>query len=181
MKTVAELATEWEALGDARALTEDHILEGLDTLEAGAAMRLPSQGVTPLELAVTGTSWQALDLFDGGSATPSAGGRGLTPSLAAGTLTVEAGGDGWYELKYHCNLTSTEAVELALNRQRGVANAQAVESRAAAGVLSSCSGSDLVNLQEGDVLQLVGRTGAGLTANLDIWSVQWTALRVLPT
>ena len=183
-QALADAAAALAALGELRAITEDDIVAALadvaDTTEAGAAMRLPSQGATPVTDSVTGTSWQTIDLLDAGSATPTNGGRGLTPDLAAGTLTVEEGGDGWYELKYHINVTASEDTEIAFNRNRGATNAQSIESRAGAGALSSCSGSDLVSLQEGDVVRLVARTGGGLTSNLQFWSAQITALRVLP-
>jgi hypothetical protein len=175
-----QLVAAWAAKAALRSLGYLDILDGLDSVEAGAAMRLPSQGASGVTGSVTGTTFAAMDLFDGGSATPTNGGRGLTPNTAAGTMTVEAGGDGWYELKYHCNLVASQDTELALNRNRSGSNVQSVESRCEAGILSSCSGSDLVQLQEGDVLRMVCRTGVGLTSNWEVFSVQWTALRVLP-
>jgi hypothetical protein len=156
------------------------IIAGLDSVEAGAAMRLPSQGASGVSDSVTGTTWQATDWFDTGSATPETGGRGLTPDLDSGTLTVESGGDGWYELKYHASLTASEDTEIAINRNRSGVHVQTVESRCEGGILSSCSASDLVQLQEGDVLRIVARTGNGLTSNMEVFSAQWTALRVLP-
>jgi hypothetical protein len=184
-QALADALSALSPIGDERAIIEEDVIAILadvaDTTEAGAAMRLPTQGASGVTGSVTGTSFAAMDLFDGGSATPTNGGRGLAPNIAAGTMTVESGGDGWYELKYHCNITASQDTELALNRNRGGANVQAVESRCAAGVLSSCSGSDLVLLQEGDVLRMVCRTGNGLTSNWEVFSAQWTALRVLPT
>jgi len=180
IRTKTELFAILDAQAALRNIRAQDVKDLWDSTECGAAMRLPSQGVTPVTDSITGTSWQDIDLLDTGSATPAAGGYGLTPNLAAGTLTVEAGGAGLYELKYHINLTASEDTEIAINRNRGAANAQAVESRAQGGVLSSCSGSDFVSLQVGDVLRWVARTGGGLTSNLQFWSAQLTALRVLP-
>ena len=186
MKTPAQVISDAIAalapLGVAHSIVEGDILnviaDAMVAMQAGGGLKLPSQGATPIADSVTGTSWQALDLFSsgGGSGLPAGGGRGLTPNTTASTLTVESGGDGWYLALYHVHLDSSEALEVAIERDRSAAKTRLIESR-----YPNVSGAFAINLQNGDYVRLVGRTGTGLTANLSYWSAQLFLLRVLPT
>lgn len=159
-----------------------------DSTEAGVGIELLSAGASAAAtVRVTGTSWQAMasssgvNMWSTGTAIPAAGGYGLLPNKAAGTLTCETGGAGKYEIGYHVNVTANQLTEFAIERNRGGVFARGVNSRCAASILSACSASFIVDVNEGDILSIVARTGSGLTCDMSIWSAQWTALRVLAT
>lgn len=186
MKTITQALAAAEAalapIGAASAIVHGDYLsvfaEFMAALQAGGGLELPSQGASPVLDSVTGTSWQALDLFsaEGESMPDGAPYRGLVPSPAGNSLTVETGGNGIYLVLYHLSCDATEAFETAIQRQRDAATFERIASR-----LPGISGAYVLGLQEDDLVRVVGRTRNGLTCNLSYWSAQLFALRVLPT
>jgi hypothetical protein len=169
-------------------ISEQDWVDLCDATEAGAGIELQTAGAAAAAtVRVISTPWQPMassggvNMWSTGTAIPANGGYGLTPNLANGTLTCEAGGAGKYEIGYHVNVTANQLTEFAIERNRGGVFARGVNSRCAATVLSACSASYIVDVNEGDVLTIVARTGNGLTCDMSIWSAQWTALRVLAT
>ena len=116
------------------------------------------------------------------SATPQNGGYGLTPGgngTLDGTLTLEANADGWYEIEYDMSVTPSELTEFAVVRTRGAANIIRCERRVAAGALGNPSGKDFVQLEAGDVVQVIARSLSGSPGTTQVWSAGLTAARLL--
>jgi hypothetical protein len=182
------LAAEITTAGATGDIGTTHLTRMLQSGEAGAGIELQTAGAAAAAtVRVVSTPWQPMassggvNMWSTGTAIPAAGGYGLLPNKTAGTLTCEAGGAGKYEIGYHVNVTANQLTEFAIERNRGGVFARGVNSRCAATVLSACSASYIVDVNEGDVLSIVARTGNGLTCDMSIWSAQWTALRVLAT
>jgi hypothetical protein len=186
MKTIAQsladAAATLEPIGQEGAIVEaDYLAVMADlvaAMQAGACMWLPSQGASPKADSVTGTSWQSLDIFGGGSATPDS--YGIVSNPTAGTMTVDSGGDGVYLWLWHASAASDEEVEFALQRTRDAATIERAEDGRGANGRGPALGFCFLGVEEGDVLRVVARTNPATTANLQFWSAQLLALRVLP-
>lgn len=191
VKTEAQLISEWEALGDARSLTETDWLEGMRSLQAGGSVLFPMPSDGSSTSVSVGESWTLLNPW---TVSIPGSGKGVTASLAAGTLTIETGGDGWYACRFlaNCSIAGiTQACELAMRATRGASTYIIQGARIdVAGVLQNISiwgpsrleSETPVHFVAGDVLALYGRTGpSGGTRTLTINSATLQCERKLPS
>jgi hypothetical protein len=169
------LAAAWAILGDNRQFDPEHALELYDALTAGGRIERPLVVSDPPEFEVVGTSWQKLPIWT--SMLPANGGRGVKKHLVADVwdeihVEIEENGDGWY--RYDANLSldiMDNAVQLALCRTRDSADTIFQGIHVVQGASVPGSGpEDIIGVDEGDLVSLVARTGAGLTATLQVWS-----------
>lgn len=193
VKTEAQLITEWAALGDLHALTETDWLEGMRSLQAGGSLAFP--------LPTNGTSTsvnvdEAWTLLNPWTVAFPASGKGVICSTAAGTMTIESGGDGQYSCGLELNGSIAGIVqtcELALRGTRDAVTYYLIQGGRidTAGVMTHMtlwapallSGETPMHLVAGDVLALYGRTGPGGGNGrvLTIHSASMHCQRVLPS
>lgn len=191
VKTEAQLITEWDALGDTRALTETDWLDGMRSLQAGGSVAFPLPSDGSSTSVSVGESWTLLNPW---TVSIPGSGKGVTASLGAGTLTIETGGDGWYGCRLHINGSIAGIVqtcELAMRANRG-ANYYIIQGGRidTAGVMTHLavwgpgrlSGETPQHFVAGDVLALYGRTGpGGGSRTLTIHSATLACERKLPS
>ena len=163
----------------AKAATHDirlgDVLEIYDALTAGGRIERPLVASDPPEFEVVGTSWQKLPIWT--SMLPANGGRGVKKHLVADVwdethVEIEENGDGWYRFDANLSLDIMDnVVQLALCRTRDSEDTifQGIHVLQGASVPGS-GPEDIIGVDEGDLVSLVARTGAGLTATLKVWS-----------
>jgi hypothetical protein len=173
--TKAQLISLLETAKNARNISWDDLVSLFMSTECGAELELPIDGWNVAVTKELGTSWGALGLFDGGtaSATPASGGYGLSPS--GSVLTVESvNAEGWYELEYSA---SVRAVSAAAQVAIAVNSTLHAESYCPSGGEIVVAGKAFVHLSNAYTIQLAGR-GQSAT-DLEVRAAQFTAERIL--
>lgn len=191
VKTQAQLIAEWEAIGNARALTETEWVEGMQSLQAGGSLVFPLPTDGSSTSVQVGQTWSVLNPWT--VAVP-ASGKGVTCSTGTGIMTIEEGGDGWYMCKLKLNGSIADIVqecELAMRAMRSSTYYMIQGERIdTAGVMTHLSpeapgrlgGASPLHFIAGDTLALYGRTGpGGGTRTLTIHSASLVCDRKLPS
>ena len=174
VSTIEGVVAQLQAQGALAGIHEDDIIAAIVALQAVGSLR--RQYGTTYEQAISGTSWQLVECFD--DALPNSG-RGMTANLSTHRLTVESGGAGRWSLDWSVYLDTDYRVQFGVRRNgSGVA---LIAGQGAGEGTVSVQWPVPVALATGDYLELVARTVAGETSNIDIYTAHLWCRREIPS